>query len=68
MRYCYLFRRATQNMSASRSSPTIGMSLLVLPLSPVTVSQPVVVLVSVQGCAKWGPTFSIYALWGGPHF
>jgi len=31
----------------------------------------VVVLVSVQdvqGCAKWGLPFSIYALCGGPHF
>ena len=35
-RYCYLFRRSTQNMSANRSSPTMS---IVLPLSPVTVSQ-----------------------------
>jgi len=39
LRYCYLFRRATQNKSASWNSPTIVINLIVLPLSPVTVSQ-----------------------------
>jgi len=38
LRYCYSSRRATQNMSATRNSPTIGLNLRALPLSAVTVS------------------------------
>jgi len=38
LRYCYSSRRATQNMSATRNSPTIGLNLRVLPLSVVSVS------------------------------
>ena len=36
--YCYSSRRATQNMAATRNSPTIGFNLRALPLSAVTVS------------------------------
>jgi len=36
--YCYSSRRATQNMSATRNSPTIGLNLRALLLSAVTVS------------------------------
>jgi len=38
LRYCYSSRRATQNMSAARSSPTIGINLHDVWLSAVTVS------------------------------
>jgi len=37
LRYCYSFWRATQNLSATRNSPTIGISRRALPLSAVTV-------------------------------
>jgi len=36
--YCYSCRRATENMSATRNSSTIGLNLRDLPLSAVTVS------------------------------
>jgi len=39
LRHSYLSRRTTQNISASRSSPTIDINLLGLPLSAVTVSK-----------------------------
>jgi len=38
LRNCYSSRRATQNMSATRNSPTIDLNLRALPLSAVTVS------------------------------
>jgi len=38
LRYSYSSRRATQNMSATRNSPTIGLNLHALPLSAFTVS------------------------------
>jgi len=38
LRYCYSSRRTTQNMSATRNSPSIGLNLRALPLSAVTVS------------------------------
>jgi len=38
LRYCYSSKRATQNMLATRSSPTIGINLRGLPLPAVTVS------------------------------
>jgi len=38
LRYSYSSRRATQNMSATRNSPTIGLNLRALPPSAVTVS------------------------------
>jgi len=38
LRYCYSSRRATQNMSATSSSPTIGIILRGLPQAAVTVS------------------------------
>jgi len=37
LRHCYWSRRATQNMSATRNSPTIGLNLRASPLSAVTV-------------------------------
>ena len=37
LRYRYSSRRATQNMSATRNSPTIGINLRALPLSALTV-------------------------------
>jgi len=40
-------------------------------LSPSTLSgflQTSSGLSECAGCAKWGPPFSIYALWGGPIF
>ena len=37
-RYCYSSRRATQTMSASRYSPTIGLNRHASPLAAVTVS------------------------------
>jgi len=38
LRYCYSSRRATQNMLATRSSPTIVINLRGLPLLAVAVS------------------------------
>jgi len=38
LRYCYLSRRATQKMAATRNSPTIGINVRDLSLSAVSVS------------------------------
>jgi len=38
LRYCYSSRTATQNISATRNLPTIGLNLHALPLSAVTLS------------------------------
>ena len=38
LRYCYSSRRATQDKSATRNSPTIGLNLHASPLSAFTVS------------------------------
>ena len=60
LRYCYSSRRATQNTSATRNSPIIGLNLRALPLSAVTVSLRYLprLLHSMVTCGKTPPTIT----------
>jgi len=54
LRYCYSSRRAPQNISATRKSPTTGINLRGLPISAVTVSLHYLprCLLSIVTCSK----------------